>query len=318
MANSSKTKEYFKKIKERLSLSEERYRLLTENVTDIIWTMDMNLKFTYFNPFVEKMLGYNTREALALKIDELLTPASYELAINTLKEELAEEEKKDKDLLRSRTLELEHRRKDGSVVWGEVKMTFIRDKKRKAVGILGISRDITERKRMEERLKDAYSELEIRVKVRTAELSKAIEDFRKEINERRRVEEMLRESEARYRAVVEDQTELICRFLPDAIITFVNDAYCRYFGKSRQELIGKSFMQLIPENDRKIVQENLNKLSKENPVMMHEHRVIAADGSVRWQQWINRMIFDTQGNFIEYQAVGRDITEFKKPAQKQS
>ena len=60
----------------------------------------------------------------------------------------------------------------------------------------------------------------------------------------------LSESEERYRNVVQTQTELICRYLPDTTITFVNDAYCRYFGKSRAELIGLKFIELIPEHAR--------------------------------------------------------------------
>ena len=64
---------------------------------------------------------------------------------------------------------------------------------------------------------------------------------------RRRAEESLRESEERYRNVVETQTELICRYLPDTTLTFVNDAYCRYFGRSRDELVGRKFIELIPE-----------------------------------------------------------------------
>src|SRR5262249_44851539 len=66
--------------------------------------------------------------------------------------------------------------------------------------------------------------------------------------ERKQAEESLRESEERYRSVVESQTELICRYLPDTTLTFVNDAYCRYFGKMQEELIGMKFLDLIPES----------------------------------------------------------------------
>ena len=127
--------------------------------------------------------------------------------------------------------------------------------------------------------------------------------------ERKRADEALRESEGRYRAIVEDQTELICRFLPDGTLTFVNEAYCRYFGKKRGELIGHSFMPLIPEEDQEFVADQFASLSPENPVVTYEHRVILPDGQIRWQQWADRAIFDQQGRFIEFQSVGRDITE---------
>jgi diguanylate cyclase (GGDEF)-like protein/PAS domain S-box-containing protein len=126
---------------------------------------------------------------------------------------------------------------------------------------------------------------------------------------RQRAEEALRESEARYRAIVEDQTELICRFLPDGALSFVNEAYCRYFGKEREELIGSSFMPFIPEQDREFVEEQFASLSLENPVVTYERRVILPDGQIRWQQWTDRAIFDGQGRFIEFQSVGYDITE---------
>jgi diguanylate cyclase (GGDEF)-like protein/PAS domain S-box-containing protein len=129
------------------------------------------------------------------------------------------------------------------------------------------------------------------------------------VQEKQRAEEALRESEARYRAIVEDQTELICRFLPHGTLTFVNEAYCRYFGKKRDELIGSSFMPLIPEEDQKFVEEQIISLSLENPVATYEHRVILPDGRIRWQQCTDRAIFDEQGRFIEFQSVGRDITE---------
>jgi diguanylate cyclase (GGDEF)-like protein/PAS domain S-box-containing protein len=129
---------------------------------------------------------------------------------------------------------------------------------------------------------------------------------------RKRAEKALRESEARYRAVVEDQTELICRFQPDGALTFVNEAYCRYFGKRREELIGRSCMSLIPEEDREFAASQFTSLSAENPTITYEHRVLAAGGEIRWQQWTDRAIFDEQGRTIEYQSVGRDITEQKQ------
>jgi len=135
-----------------------------------------------------------------------------------------------------------------------------------------------------------------------------------DITERKQTEKTLQENEARYRMVVEDQTELICRFMPKGVLTFVNDAYCRYFGRKREELVGHSFMPLIPEEERNDVQNQIAKLNYENPTVTTEHRVIAQEGSIRWQQWTNRAIFDEQGNIIEYQAVGRDVTERKKAA----
>ncbi|MDQ7838020.1 MAG: PAS domain S-box protein [Thermodesulfobacteriota bacterium] len=133
-------------------------------------------------------------------------------------------------------------------------------------------------------------------------------EISRNITVRKQAEKALRESEARYRAVVEDQTEFICRFLPDGTLTFVNEAYCRYFGKRREELIGHDFLLLIPEEDREGVKNQISSLSPKNPVAMYEHRVIVPDG-IHWQQWNDRAILDEQGRIVEFQSVGRDITE---------
>jgi PAS domain S-box-containing protein len=127
--------------------------------------------------------------------------------------------------------------------------------------------------------------------------------------QRKRAEEALRESEEKYRRVVEDQTEFIVRWLPDGIRTFVNDSYCRYFGKTRDELIGSSFFPLITEEDRGKVRKRIESLSLENPVSTDEHQVIRPDGSIGWNQWTDRAIFDERGQLIEFQSIGRDITE---------
>ncbi len=133
-----------------------------------------------------------------------------------------------------------------------------------------------------------------------------------DITERKRAEETLRASERRHRAIVDDQTELVCRWLPGQIHTFVNDAYCHSFGQSREELLGHSFMPLIPEEDQEKVLQHLASLSLDNPVATIEHWVIAPDGELRWHQWTNRAIFDAHGNIVEYQSVGRDMTEHKR------
>jgi len=129
--------------------------------------------------------------------------------------------------------------------------------------------------------------------------------------ERLRTIERLRAAEARYRGVVEDQTELICRFLPNWTLTFVNEAYCRYFGKARDEFMGRSFTSFIPNEERDKVAECLASLSPKTPFLTVEHQVITT-GGLRWQQWTNRAIFDSAGRLAEFQAVGRDITERKR------
>lgn len=133
----------------------------------------------------------------------------------------------------------------------------------------------------------------------------------RDVSVQRKAEQERELSESRYRSVVEDQTELICRFLADGTILFVNNAYCRYFSKSKDELEGKSFFPLMPAEDAQIVADNFGKLSENNPFVIYQHRVYLSDGTIRWNEWTDRAICDKDGKIIEYQAVGRDITLLK-------
>ncbi len=126
-----------------------------------------------------------------------------------------------------------------------------------------------------------------------------------------RARHALQLSEARYRAIVEDQTEMVCRFQPDGALTFVNDAFCRFFERSAAELVGRSLFSLVPRQEQAIIHERLAGLTPAQPVTRYEHRVFKADGSIGWQQWTDRAIFDQAGRCLEIQAVGRCITELK-------
>jgi len=145
----------------------------------------------------------------------------------------------------------------------------------------------------------------VRQRERLIELENAVAELGKML-------ESVRQSEERYRHIVEDQTEFICRFRPGGVITFANPALHRLTGHAPGSLVGQSFFSFIPSPDRENVERAISFLAVENPLSAVEHRVIMPDGSVRWQQWTNRAIYDTKGRFIEYQAVGRDITALKQ------
>lgn len=122
-------------------------------------------------------------------------------------------------------------------------------------------------------------------------------------------EEALVQSEARYRAVVEDQTEFITRFGPDGALTFVNEAACRFLGRDREELLGHPYGMGIPQGDSPMVSSPLSILSPTNPVIRFETRLVDANGEMCWLQWTSRGIFDQDGTLAEVQSVGRDVTE---------
>jgi PAS domain S-box-containing protein len=121
----------------------------------------------------------------------------------------------------------------------------------------------------------------------------------------------LRASEAKYRAIVEDQTELVCRFRPGGALTFANDAYCRYFGRTAEQLVGTPFPAPVAEADHGAAAPS-HGFTAANPTATSEHRTVRPDGEVRWHQWTKRALYDADGRLQEYQAVGRDITEQKR------
>lgn len=138
-------------------------------------------------------------------------------------------------------------------------------------------------------------------------------DVSHDITRNMETEQALRESEARYRAIVEDyQTELICRFKPNGMLTFVNEVYCRYFGKSREELLGMNFLYFVPESERHRLIQHFSTFGIHRPVGALEHQVYLPEQGMRWLQRTDRAIFDDHGRIFEFQSVGRDITDHKR------
>ncbi len=140
------------KVEKALRQTEARYRLLAENISEVIFTLDLNLRYTYCSPSVEQLRGYAAEETIAQTMEHFLTPASYQVVKKTLDDELAREKIGPADPCSSRTLELEFIRKQGGTVWSEVKLSFLRGRKGNPVGILGVSRNITERRQAEDLL----------------------------------------------------------------------------------------------------------------------------------------------------------------------
>jgi diguanylate cyclase (GGDEF)-like protein/PAS domain S-box-containing protein len=141
-----------KQAEEALRESEERYHFIADHTADQIWTMDLSMRFIYSSPAVVKTLGYTIDEFIALKIDRFFTPESLVMANKLLIEELETDKDPNADPDRIRTFHSEHYHKNGHLVWMESSLTFFRDASMKPIGILGVSRDITERKKTEEQI----------------------------------------------------------------------------------------------------------------------------------------------------------------------
>lgn len=136
--------------------------------------------------------------------------------------------------------------------------------------------------------------------------------FVRDITESKRAEMLLRESEKRYRTIVENQVEFVCRFLPGGIVTFVNKSLADWAGVDQALMIGNSFYPFIHEDDRDEMVRKLESVSADNPIAILENRISSPDGDLYWHLWINVAFFDEEGHIVEYQGVGRDITERKQ------
>ncbi|WP_083794118.1 sensor domain-containing protein [Crocosphaera chwakensis] len=143
-------------------------------------------------------------------------------------------------------------------------------------------------------------------------LKKSLFKLRQIANQLNKLEQSWYQNQLRYQAITETQTELICRFDSDRILTFINDAYCHYFNRTKEELENSSFLETIFNEDQEKVCQVLDSINPHNLIVTHEYRVMNHQEDIRWHQWINRGIFDENGQLTEIQAVGRDITLLKE------
>jgi PAS domain S-box-containing protein len=231
-----------KQVEDALRRSEAQYRLVTENASDVIWTMDLNLRFTYITPSNEKLTGYTSEKFLSLSLDDLLTPESMERAVQTFTAEMQLENSGEKGLSRSVLLELHEIRADGTIFPVEAQMSLLRDAHKNPIGILGISRDITERKKQEEALK------------------KSEEKFVK--------------------AFKSSPVAIAVTRLSDGKFIEMNESLVKLFGYSHTELLTGSSIGLglwVDNEDRKYLVEELN---KKGSLHDHEYRFRTNDGNV--------------------------------------
>jgi PAS domain S-box-containing protein len=170
--------------------------------------------------------------------------------------------------------------------------------------------NVVKRRRAEEELVKKNYEL----RASYEQIAAAEEELRANLDELTRQEQAIRESEERYRSVVNDQTEMIARFTPDGRITFANEAYRAYFTSLLDvtEVTGQPIRVMLQEKDFDRTGTFLGTLSKKAPIREIERRSLGKDGSRHWQRWSVRALFGEGASPVEYQVVGRDITDYKK------
>jgi PAS domain S-box-containing protein len=122
-----------------------------------------------------------------------------------------------------------------------------------------------------------------------------------------RADSILRERENLYRSIIENQSDLICRFLPDGEIRFVNDSFVNVIGNGKREVIGVNFISLIPEGEHKKILAQIDNLSPSKPGIVLKHAIKKWDGTSILVEWSYQTIFNADGNIVEGQATGREI-----------
>jgi len=267
-----------KQMEKSIRESNERYQLLAENVSDVMWIRDMNFRFTYLSPSVEKMTGFSVEEAMTLPIGEAYTPGSIKVAMEAFSEELSIERRGESDPFRVRTIEMEGYRKDGAKIWTEARMRFLRDSNGDPKGILGVSRDITERKRAEEALRESekgYKQLFNHAPAGIYEL-----DFNEQ------------------------------RFIA------VNDIMCKYTGYSEEEFLTMSPYDILSEEGQALYAQRCKKLvAGENISESVEYEIITKSGGEMWVALNISPVYEN-GKVKGVTVVVHNVTERRKVEQK--
>jgi PAS domain S-box-containing protein len=279
-----------KVAEETLRESEERYRIINQNMSEGVWLMDMNLKPTYISPSVTRARGYTLEELYALPLDKQVTPDSLKLALETLQEALPEVNSKQTARPLTRTLELEFYRKDGSTFWSENTFTLLMNSNDEPAGILAVSRDITERKRMEDELKRYSTQLEQLVAERTRELA-ASKDYAENL--------------------IQTANAMVVGLDISGNIRVFNQAAERITGYTGRELKGRNWFEVIVPKDRyPEVWKEFERLTTGGLPKNFENPILTKDGHERYIVWQNNDVRE-QGQIVGTISFGIDITERK-------
>jgi len=270
-----KTKSERKLIKEHLLDDEAKFRLLTENMNDILWTADLGMNITYLSPSIEKVLGFTVEERLKQSLQEQMPPETLQLTAERLAEEL--EFDGIRNPKRFSCLEIDYYHKDGSLRCLETSLTFIRNEHGKPVGIHGISRDITDRKQAEKALLESENKYRF--------ITEWITDI---------VWTMDLDLRTTY---VSPSISKMLGFTPEE----------RIQQKAAEIMTTKSYSKVMSDFAREMKKEDLNSARSVKIDAEFYHK----DGHTLWMESVVRPILDQDGSITGIHGVSRDITDRK-------
>lgn len=263
-----------KQAEEALQASEQKYRLLTEMMNDIIWVADLSLRTTYVSPSIEKVLGFTTEERLNQDPSTQMTPESYARVLALLREELDHEREHSGNPQRTVKVDVEYYHKNGTTVWMENLVSAIRDTEGSVTAIHGVSRDITDRKK---------------------------------------AEKALQESEQKYRQLVENAGAVIFALDKEGTITYLSPAFKSAFGRDPSKAIGRSFAPFAHHEDLPEIMRRTAKVFSGLPdTEPLECRVVLPwSGEFRWMRVYSQPIFNGD-SVVGLQGIMVDITDRKQ------
>lgn len=263
-----------------LQESEAKYRFLTEKMNDIIWTADLDMNCTYCSPSVEKIFGFSIEERMKQNVQEIMTPESYARVLNTFATEIERERNVGPDPDRIVKLDLELYTREGSTLWMECEISAIRNPAGEIVGIYGVSRDITDRKKAEENLQ---------------------------------------KSEAKYRFLTEKMNDVIWTADKDLRITYRSPSVERLLGYTIKERRNKHIWDIVtPESYERALSIYTAEVTRDKEEGVDPDRSVRMelefyhkDGSRVWVETEVSAIRNSSGDITGIYGVSRDITARK-------
>jgi PAS domain S-box-containing protein/putative nucleotidyltransferase with HDIG domain len=253
--------------------SEERYNVIAENTSDVIWSADKYLQYTYFSPSVFKQRGFTPKEMLQFKMEQVITASSLDPVVNGVAEAITRFERDPAGGPVTYTGDMEVFCKDGSTKWTETSFTVIGDEQGKFNGVTGISRDTTQR---------------------------------------RLAEKALIESETKYRSLIETSSSGVAVADETGILTMVNDRLCQIYGFSRDEVVGRQFFDFVHPDDRdRIMNDFLGAVETARTLPAIEFRGRRKDGSNIWL-FTNPSALVIEGRLAGFSVIIQDITSLKQ------
>ena len=265
------------KYQDEIRDNEEKFRRIMENISDVVWTADLNMNTTYVSPAVERLLGDTPEAHIRRPMGEKLPPRSLEVFHRVFEEEMEKEKMPGSNPNRTRVVELEHYRADGEMLWLSMHISFVRNEKGEPIGYQGVSRDITERKA---------------------------------------AEEALHESERSKSLLISDIPGIAYRCLYDRDWTmeFISQGCLDMTGYAPEDLIGNnaiSFNELICPEYRQVLWDEWAIAIRQKRQFRYEYQMQKADGHKLWVLEIGQAVWDSSGAVEALEGIIVDISQTK-------